>query len=158
MDPSSLCTAFTKASGKRFEQEVGFLLSKLGLRAVGREVAVGKNLSGGKQLADWVVFRPGERLDTMVSCKFQATRGTAEQKLPDEILRLIKVMRTQRHIARAHLIIGGSGWEPGYLEYITTELVVDLPQVALIDIHIVGSELHRLTEIDTTPRHRPFTG
>ncbi len=71
-------------SGSDLEQQVAELGETLGL-AVERQVAVGRRIWGAKRRIDVVFKHPETRVSLGVECKFQATSGSAEEKIPATI-------------------------------------------------------------------------
>jgi hypothetical protein len=73
-----------------------------------RQVAAGSRLGGtGRHFVDAIASKDG--VDILVSLKWQQTSGTAEQKVPFEVMCLAEVVRAG--IAqRAYLVLGGDGW------------------------------------------------
>jgi hypothetical protein len=71
------------------------------------QVLVGTRCGGGVQKVDAVAEINGERV--LISLKWQQTGGTAEQKVPFEVMCLADAVRAG-HAARAYLVLGGDGW------------------------------------------------
>ena len=71
-------------SGATLEREVEELVKGLGLEAR-RRVRVGRRLWGNVREIDVVATDPRTRKTLGLECKFQAGRGTAEEKLPSLI-------------------------------------------------------------------------
>ena len=68
----------------------------------------------------------------LVSLKWQQTGGTAEQKVPFEIMCLADAVRAG-HAARAYLVLGGDGWT--LREYYTSgELAQHLIHAGLVRV------------------------
>jgi len=74
------------------------------------QTPIGKRLGGRTQVVDILVASPsGEVIP--VSTKWQQTSGTAEQKVPFEIMCLADAIhRSNGKLARAYLVLGGAGW------------------------------------------------
>lgn len=72
-----------------------------------RQVIVGARCGGGVHKIDAIAVRDGQR--TLVSLKWQQTGGTAEQKVPFEVMCLADAVRAGFG-ARAYLVLGGDGW------------------------------------------------
>jgi hypothetical protein len=72
------------------------------------QVLVGVRCGGGVHKVDAIATRDGRR--TLVSLKWQQTGGTAEQKVPFEVMCLADAVRAQ-HADRAYLVLGGDGWK-----------------------------------------------
>lgn len=72
---------------------------------------IGARVGGGKHLVDLVVTsKRGERF--LVSMKWQQTSGTAEQKVPFEVICLMDaVSGGAGAFSRAYLVLGGIGWK-----------------------------------------------
>ena len=71
------------------------------------QVNVGVRCGGGTHKADAVARKAAETV--IVSLKWQQTSGTAEQKVPFEVMCLADAVRSgPAH--RAYLVLGGDGW------------------------------------------------
>lgn len=78
--------------------------------AYGTQVNVGQRLGGGRHMAD-VVARKGDE-EIIVSLKWQQTSGTAEQKVPFEVVCLMAAVEDTANNAKgAYLVLGGAGWK-----------------------------------------------
>ena len=72
------------------------------------QVNIGERVGGGRHFVDVVAERSGHK--HLVSLKWQQVAGTAEQKVPFEIISLAEaVLRGGYH--RAYLVLGGEGWK-----------------------------------------------
>ena len=76
-----------------------------------RQVRVGTRPGGGRHVVDIVAQAPdGGRV--LVSLKWQQTAGTAEQKVPFEVICLAEAIRARPgEFRRAYLVLGGAGWK-----------------------------------------------
>jgi hypothetical protein len=72
-----------------------------------RQVTVGQRCGGGVHRVDAVATRGTDRI--LISLKWQQTGGTAEQKVPFEIMCLADAVRGCQ-ADRAILVLGGDGW------------------------------------------------
>jgi hypothetical protein len=99
-----------------------------------KQVRIGTRCGGGVHKVDAVATKDGQRV--LVSLKWQQTGGTAEQKVPFEVMCLADAVRAQ-HASRAFLVLGGDGWT--LRDYYTSgQLAEHLVHVALV--HIVTLE------------------
>lgn len=66
--------------------------------------------AGGRHFVDLVIqHHNGQR--SLASLKWQQTSGTAEQKVPLEVICLAEAVRaSQGAYTKAYLVLGGSGW------------------------------------------------
>jgi hypothetical protein len=100
-------------TGKVFEQLYDTALQMKGYRLVNKteyESFLAPSISGGKHLPDRVVETPDLRW-LILSKKWQETAGTAEQKVPFEIIKLIDALiKSRGKFHYAYLILGGEGW------------------------------------------------
>jgi hypothetical protein len=71
------------------------------------QVDVGRRLNGGRHRVDVLAEKNGERF--LVSLKWQQVGGTAEQKVPFEVISLIDAVQTGG-FTRAYVVLGGEGW------------------------------------------------
>lgn len=94
------------------------------------EVNVGVRPSGGKHRVDfelWSRTDPNKR--ALVSCKYQETGGTAEEKIPYEVIKLIHTMESDRRYRRAWLVLGGVGFTPSLVDFYKTRLHEFIPSM-----------------------------
>lgn len=81
---------------------------KYGHYSYEEQVVVGQRLGGGAHKADIVATNAlGEKI--IISLKWQQVSGTAEQKVPYEIMCLAEAIRTGEY-SRAYVVLGGRGW------------------------------------------------
>lgn len=73
------------------------------------QVQVGRRLGTGKHMVDAVVRKDG-RQPFLASVKWQQVSGTAEQKVPFEIICLIEALEGGEY-EKAYLVLGGEGWK-----------------------------------------------
>ena len=72
------------------------------------QVQVGLRLGSGKHFVDAVAEKDGHRY--LISVKWQQVSGTAEQKVPFEVICLAEAMETGNY-DNAYLVLGGEGWK-----------------------------------------------
>ena len=70
-------------------------------------VNIGRRLGQGRHIVDVIATKDDENY--LVSLKWQQVSGTAEQKVPFEVISLSEAMRDGAY-ARAYLVLGGDGW------------------------------------------------
>ena len=75
-----------------------------------RQVVIGKRLGGRNHKVDLLLTTTdGSKIP--VSMKWQQVSGTAEQKVPFEIMCLAEaVARSEGKLHKAYLVLGGDGW------------------------------------------------
>ena len=82
----------------------------LGEYAARRNVNVGQRPSGKRHIVD-VVAKTNDGASYLISLKWQQVAGTAEEKIPYEVLCLAHALRTGRDdFKSAYLVLGGNGW------------------------------------------------
>jgi hypothetical protein len=64
--------------------------------------------SGGVHRVDVLAEKSGDKI--LISLKWQQTSGTAEQKVPFEIICLAEAIRESPQFRRAYVVLGGPGW------------------------------------------------
>jgi hypothetical protein len=74
-----------------------------------KQMKVGTRCGGGVQKVDAIAEKDGSRV--LVSLKWQQSGGTAEQKVPFEVMCLADTVRGG-HADRAYVVLGGDGWTP----------------------------------------------
>lgn len=68
---------------------------------------VGTRFNGGRHMVDALAEKNGKKY--LISLKWQQNSGTAEQKVPYEVMCLAEEMKTGNY-AVAYLVLGGGGW------------------------------------------------
>ena len=94
-------------TGKVFEQMMPPALKRGGY-AIEEQKHVGTRFGTGKHYIDWHVTKDGKNI--LISNKWQEVSGTAEQKVPFEVMCLQDAIR-QGKGDRAYLVLGGPGWK-----------------------------------------------
>jgi hypothetical protein len=69
---------------------------------------IGDRFGGGKHFVDVIAEKDGKKY--LVSMKWQQVSGTAEQKVPFEVICLADAVR-QGAFHKAYLVLGGEGWK-----------------------------------------------
>ena len=97
---------------------------------------IGEKIGGGNHRVDMVARSPDGRT-SLISLKWQQTSGTAQEKVPFEVIKLIDAVRksngTYQH---AHLVLGGEGWTPQLKDfYVNGGLAAFIRGCELISIH-----------------------
>lgn len=69
---------------------------------------IGERLGGGAHVADAIAAKDDQKI--LVSLKWQQVSGTAEQKVPFEVICLAEAVLTGE-FAQAYLVLGGEGWK-----------------------------------------------
>lgn len=98
-----------------------------------RRVNVGTRLGGGNHLVDVLAVRE-DGAQILVSLKWQQVSGTAEQKIPFEVICLAHTLRTTPEaFESAYLVLGGDGWKLRNF-YLGGGLNAHLVDAALVNI------------------------
>ena len=72
------------------------------------QVVVGDRLGCGKHVVDAIAEKDGR--EVLVSVKWQQVAGTAEQKVPFELICLLDALERGPYV-KAYLVLGGEGWK-----------------------------------------------
>lgn len=72
-----------------------------------KQVVIGQRIGGGIHKVDEIAEKAGRRF--LVSVKWQQTSGTAEQKVPFEVICLAEAVLA-RTADKAYLVLSGEGW------------------------------------------------
>ncbi|MFQ5768236.1 MAG: PD-(D/E)XK nuclease superfamily protein [Acidobacteriota bacterium] len=81
--------------------------SELGGYAHRKQVVVGTRPGGRRHKVDAIAEKSGQKW--LVSLKWQQVSGTAEQKVPFEVISLAEVVLAGGYTG-AYLVLGGEGW------------------------------------------------
>jgi hypothetical protein len=94
------------------------------------QVTIGLKPGGGKHRVDWEISditNPDKR--GLISCKYQGTSGTAEEKIAYEVIKLLHAMKVDSRYEKSWIIIGGEGWSSGMREFIKVHLREWIPEM-----------------------------
>jgi len=72
-----------------------------------KQITAGTRCGGGTHKVDVLAEKNGVKV--LVSLKWQQSGGTAEQKVPFEVMCLADAVRAG-HADRAYVVLGGDGW------------------------------------------------
>jgi PD-(D/E)XK nuclease superfamily domain len=93
----------------------GFVLERMvvpaleqGGYSVRLQAKLGQRFGVGKHIVDAVAEKDGRQI--LISVKWQQVSGTAEQKVPFEIICLLEAMASGSY-QKAYLVLGGEGWK-----------------------------------------------
>lgn len=117
-------------SGAQLRDRVAALGVELGLE-VETEVSVGRRVWGAKRRIDVVLRHPDTRQSLGVECKYQGTKGSAEEKIAATI-EDIKVWPI-----RGIVVFDGEGFSPNMTAYLlSTGMAVELSDAKTwIELH-----------------------
>jgi hypothetical protein len=92
----------------------GGVLEQMVLPALGQggysyklQVKIGQRLGCSQHFVDVIAEKDGRRL--LISMKWQQVSGTAEQKVPFEVICLLEALEPGDY-GKAYLVLGGEGW------------------------------------------------
>ena len=92
------------------EQMVAHAL-QMGKYTFKAQARIGRRLGAGRHIVDYLVTDSNGK-STLVSLKWQQTPGTAEQKVPFEVMSLSHAISvSEGNFTKAYLVLGGSGWK-----------------------------------------------
>lgn len=135
-------------TGRDFENRVEAAFQEAGF-TTSHQVLAGTRPNGGRHYVDVVARKDGRNI--LVSLKWQQAGGTAEQKIPYEMICLAeaiaqsaKAPKQEDRYTKALLVLGGDGWTLKEW-YLSGELKKHLPAAAaIVQIHSYESFLNAL--------------
>ncbi|MFM7180547.1 MAG: PD-(D/E)XK nuclease superfamily protein [Verrucomicrobiales bacterium] len=135
-------------TGRDFENQVEADFKEAGYNTA-HQVLAGTRPDGGRHYVDVVARKEGRNI--LVSLKWQQAGGTAEQKIPYEMICLAeaiaqsaKAEKQEDRYTKALLVLGGDGWTLKEW-YLSGELKKHLPAAAnVVQIHSYESFLKAL--------------
>ena len=112
------------------------------------QVVIGNRLGGRKHKVD-LLLTMSDGMKVPVSMKWQQVSGTAEQKVPFEIMCLAEaVARSGGNFSKCYLVLGGDGWTlrdfylgEGLKEYLKN---CELVQVVTLESFVAKANQGRL--------------
>lgn len=72
------------------------------------QVRIGTRIGGGSHVVDLIASKNAATF--LISVKWQQVSGTAEQKVPFEVICLEEALRTGKY-DKAYVVLGGDGWK-----------------------------------------------
>ena len=91
---------------------------------------IGTSPSGRKHRVDWeLISNEDPSVRGLVSCKVQITGGTAEEKVPYEVIKLIHAMETDARYKKAWIVLGGKCFTPGLKDFYEHKLHEVIPKM-----------------------------
>ena len=91
---------------------------------------VGVKPGGGRHRVDWEIFKNQDPdIRGLISCKYQETSGTAEEKIAYEVIKLLHAMKTDVRFKKSWIIMGGEGWSLGMRQFINNHLTEWIPEM-----------------------------
>ena len=107
-EPSKAKKERDTTTGKEFETSIVQSLEIAGYKTTS-QVQVGTRPNGSKHYLDVIAER--EDTSVLISLKWQQSSGTAEQKVPFELICLSEALKQARgKYQSAYLVLGGDGW------------------------------------------------
>lgn len=129
------------STGRVLEQLVEPVLRSAGY-TYDKQVVIGSKPDGKPYKAD--IFLPQGRI--AISLKWQQVGGTAEQKIPFEVIALLHLCQ-ERFCQKAYLILGGNGWTPAlktfYLAGGLSQFISYQPKVELLSLEEFIARVNR---------------
>ena len=117
--------------GKQYEDLVGEIISpKCQANRYGKQPQsrIGATPWGTTHNIDWEIWSlDNPNLRALLSCKYQDSGGTAEEKSPDEVIKLARAIDLDSRFRIAWLVIGGDGWTEGLRQFFFSRLQEDIP-------------------------------
>jgi len=91
---------------------------------------VGEKPGGGKHVVDWeLIDDEDENVRGLVSCKYQGTSGTAEEKIGYEVIKILHTMKIDPRYKHGWIAMGGTGWSDGMRSFVKEELPKWIPEM-----------------------------
>jgi hypothetical protein len=91
---------------------------------------VGEKPGGGKHRVDWEIYvKSDPNIRGLISCKYQGTSGTAEEKIAYEVIKLLHTMKLDPRYKKCWIIMGGDGWSPGMRSFVSNHLSEWIPSM-----------------------------
>ena len=117
--------------GKQYEDLVGEIISpKCQANRYGKQPQsrIGATPWGTTHSIDWEIWSlDNPNLRALLSCKYQDSGGTAEEKIPYEVIKLARAIDVDPRFRIAWLVIGGDGWTEGLRQFFFSRLQEDIP-------------------------------
>lgn len=120
-------------TGSNYEQIIEMCLTRsCEKNSLGKisQSTVGEKPGGGKHRVDWELFREDDpSIRGLISCKFQKSSGTAEEKIAYEVIKLLHSMNEDPRFKKSWIVMGGDGWSSGMKMFVRHELPKWIPEM-----------------------------
>ena len=121
------------STGSQYEEIVRLCVQRVctaqGFTAKSQQT-IGAKPGGGNHRVDYVLVNNADSTKKgLISCKFQQTSGTAEEKIAYEVIKLLHAMENNPEYRHSWIVLGGDGWSPGMKNFVTKELVKWIPEM-----------------------------
>jgi hypothetical protein len=120
-------------TGAAFKNVVEGILHSIASRqnmVIQRGITVGLKPNGQPNRFDFSISRDTNHdIRGLVSCRSQSTSGSAEEKIPFEVVRMIQTMSLDSRYRRGWIILGGNGWSSDLLDFYVHDLSEFIPQM-----------------------------
>jgi hypothetical protein len=134
-------------SGRTLENLIGPVLVSNGYTYTSQKV-IGVSLSGKKHRVDALITLPSGLL-VPLSLKWQEVSGTAEEKVPYEVIKLIHaVKQSAEQYPYAYLVLAGEGWssiKSFYLQGGLKDYIIDYQIVRILTLDAFITRANRKT-------------
>jgi hypothetical protein len=105
-----------------------------------RGVTVGVKPNGLPNRFDFSICRSSNHdIRGLISCRSQSTSGSAEEKIPFEVVRMLHTMSMDSRYRRGWIILGGNGWSSDLLDFYVHNLNEFIPLMKN-KIHILRTD------------------
>lgn len=95
------------------------------------QATIGEKPGGGKHRVDWEIYNTSNpNFRGLISCKYQGTSGTAEEKIAYEVIKLLHAMKIDPRYKKGWIIMGGEGWSSGMREFVKSHLTEWIPEMS----------------------------
>lgn len=100
---------------------------KFELEAISQSI-IGEKPGGGDHRVDWEIYKKDSpNIRGLISCKYQGTSGTAEEKLAYEVIKLLHAMKNDSRYVKSWIVMGGDGWSSGMRNFVNGEISEWIP-------------------------------
>lgn len=108
---------------------------EMGDYKIRRSVDIGKRLGVSRHKID-VLTDDTQGRQRLISLKWQQVQGTAEQKIPFEVICLADTMIRDERFYKAYLVLGGEGWryKDFYLSGGLTPYIANADMVSIVSL------------------------
>ena len=130
-------------TGAAFKHVVEGILNSISAKQnvmIQRGITVGLKPNGQPNRFDFSISRDTNHdIRGLVSCRSQSTSGSAEEKVPFEVVRMLRTMSLDSRYRRGWIILGGNGWSSDLLDFYVHDLIEFIPQMKN-KVHILRTD------------------
>ena len=130
----------TTRSGATLEDTVIPALTRNGYRYT-KQMYLAPGLGGGRQRVDTLITTESDE-QINLSVKWQGGSGSADEKVPAEILKMLVLADAHPEIKRSYIVLAGPGWTARLKDFYKKDIVKFIPRAKEVKVLETDEFIH----------------